>query len=445
MKTKFLFCLTAFAASGLSEATILTADSINCGWDNQIADGSNSIILGDQNSVSSRAFALGWNNSATNSGLALGLSNVAANYSIAAGNSNYQSGDSFYSLATGHGNIIEGASQYSSVLGYHNILQGQDGSFIAGIENKMLFPSTKDGLGNVILGEYNALDLTAASGTHARSTVLIGYENNSSASKAYAIGVGNIGQQETVTLGTYAATVSNASLIVGTGTGSGNRSNGLVVLRDGTVQVPSGVLKVGSENVLTNTSVVPQISSYLSANNYLQGNGINVAVGENSSVNGFLATALGADSYATWAATALGASSSASGYYAAALGAYTTAGTYQEVVAGAFNVLSIGSAESWVPTESQFVVGNGVSESERSNAITTLKNGRTSLINKYWNAANPTAVPVNASDASNGEALSVEGHAVIQGNTTLKGNTVLEGKVTLAQPQGDISMGVYGN
>jgi len=49
MKTKFLFCL--FADSGLGEATILTADSINCGWDNHISEGSNSIILGDQNSV----------------------------------------------------------------------------------------------------------------------------------------------------------------------------------------------------------------------------------------------------------------------------------------------------------------------------------------------------------------------------------------------------------
>ena len=63
--------------------------------------------------------------------------------------------------------------------------------------------------------------------------------------------------------------------------------------------------------------------------------------------------------------------------------------------------------------------------------------------NKYWSASTPTAVPTNATEASNGEALSVEGHAVIKGNTILKGNTLLEGKVTLAQPQGDISMGVY--
>lgn len=78
-----------------------------------------------------------------------------------------------------------------------------------------------------------------------------------------------------------------------------------------------------------------------------------------------------------------------------------------------------------------------------SNAITTLKNGRTALTNKYWDANAPTAVPANATESSNGEALSVEGHAVINGNATLKGNTVLEGKVTLAQPQGDISMGIY--
>ena len=37
----------------------------------------------------------------------------------------------------------------------------------------------------------------------------------------------------------------------------------------------------------------------------------------------------------------------------------------------------------------------------------------------------------------------MEGNAEIVGNTVLGGNTVIEGSVTLAEAQGDISMGDY--
>jgi hypothetical protein len=368
--------------------------------------------------------------------------------------------NSLSSGAFGSSSTVAGGGS-TFLFGDDNSATNQYAGFIAGSENKLWAPSTGPGDSNVLLGSKNTVNPDpATAGSDILSSVLIGLNNSTSQSQSWALGLGNIGQTNTVTLGTYNATMPNAALIVGTGTSATSRSNGLVVLRDGTVQVPSGVLQVGSESVLTNASVVPQISNYLSSNSYLKNNvysDLNIAVGGNSSINGYYATALGGESYASWYATSLGSYSSASGYlaaalgsyssasghHAAALGAFTTAGTYQEAVVGAFNVLSLGSADSWVPTEKQFVVGNGVSESERSNAITTLKNGRTSLTNKYWSATTPTAVPTNATEASNGEALSVEGHAVINGNATLKGNTVLEGNVTLAQPQGDISMGDY--
>jgi hypothetical protein len=71
--------------------------------------------------------------------------------------------------------------------------------------------------------------------------------------------------------------------------------------------------------------------------------------------------------------------------------------------------------------------------STRSNAITTLKNGQTTLTNKHWkaHASTPLADPA-AGIASGGEALVVEGH------------TRLKGKVIIEQAQGDISMGIYG-
>lgn len=76
----------------------------------------------------------------------------------------------------------------------------------------------------------------------------------------------------------------------------------------------------------------------------------------------------------------------------------------------------------------------------RSNAITTLKNGQTTLTNKAWNADN--SVPAG-NENSHGQALVVEGHSLLKGNTTIQGNTVINGRVTITVPQGDISMGIY--
>ena len=82
-------------------------------------------------------------------------------------------------------------------------------------------------------------------------------------------------------------------------------------------------------------------------------------------------------------------------------------------------------------------VGNGnpnAATFETSNAITTLKNGQTTLTNKAWkaNPSAPLADPDPTTD-SGGNALVVEGH------------TVLKGKVVIEQVQGDISMGIYGD
>jgi hypothetical protein len=85
-----------------------------------------------------------------------------------------------------------------------------------------------------------------------------------------------------------------------------------------------------------------------------------------------------------------------------------------------------------VDTDPLFLIGNGSSASLTSNAIETLKNGRTTLKNKEWSSGSPLAEPATPT-SSNGYALVVDGH------------TRLRGKVIIEEPQGDISMGIYGN
>ncbi|MEI7911085.1 MAG: hypothetical protein WCK77_15725 [Verrucomicrobiota bacterium] len=94
------------------------------------------------------------------------------------------------------------------------------------------------------------------------------------------------------------------------------------------------------------------------------------------------------------------------------------------------------SLSAWLEDSPILEVGNGSPNTpirEYSNAITTLKNGQTTLTNKAWkaNPSTPLADPVPSTD-SGGNALVVEGH------------TVLKGKVVIEQVQGDISMGIYG-
>ncbi len=91
-------------------------------------------------------------------------------------------------------------------------------------------------------------------------------------------------------------------------------------------------------------------------------------------------------------------------------------------------------------TDPLLTVGNGGASfgdpSAASNAITTLKNGLTTLTNKAWKQRDPQVTPATADPSveetdSDGNALIVEGH------------TILKGKVVIEQPQGDISMGIY--
>jgi hypothetical protein len=128
--------------------------------------------------------------------------------------------------------------------------------------------------------------------------------------------------------------------------------------------------------------------------------------------------------------------STANGDYSIASGAGVTAQAYSSAAFGRYSQ-NLGDASNWIETDPLLQLGNGTDSYSLSNAITTLKNGQTTLTNKAWNqrdVANvlATADPdPNTPDDSDGNALVVEGH------------TLLKGKVVIEQPQGDISMGIY--
>ncbi len=548
---------------------VTTDDGFKAGSSNTVAASSNSI-------------AAGTDNTASDSSITVGTGNEATYRSVAIGEYNY--GWGYNSSVFGFGSVVDAYCHSSSIMGQYTgisrsegvvalgdsqSIDFEQGSLVAGIGNQITTSVNQAGAGNVLLGMNNTLNKGTISSGVLYGTVLLGSANQATGSTAWAIGEGNIAQTGTVTLGVYAQTVSNAALIVANGSnvGTPTRSNALVVLKDGTVQIPSGNLQLGSESALTPTSA----GTYLSSHNYLTRSygtdssltlGALLAIGGSASANGTNAVAIGQDSSATSYALALGDNATASGGGAVALGpgsnawggtsvaignvsyafgvgsvalgtntfsnglealalaggnasgdnafaaiyghadgyasigmvgatasntasiaiggldtvttnanlasgdnataiggyVSTASGDYSfttgyqtksaaaySAVLGSNNLSASGTtltpahSYGWLGTEALFELGNGnpdITPTQYSNAITTLKNGQTTLTNKFWSSTSPEDVP-SATGSSDGEALVVEGH------TVLKGNTKLSGKVTMEEPQGDISMGIY--
>lgn len=160
------------------------------------------------------------------------------------------------------------------------------------------------------------------------------------------------------------------------------------------------------------------------------------AFGNGVTANSLHTRATGASSSATgFYATAHGNVAVSKAMYANATGFNSTANTADETVFGRYNVEStFTNAFAYNGQDGLFRLGNGTNTA-RSDAMSVLKNGQTTLTNKEWKAAvtaDPTKYlddPASTTD-SGGNALVVDGH------------TRLKGKV-LIQPQGDLSMGGF--
>ena len=173
------------------------------------------------------------------------------------------------------------------------------------------------------------------------------------------------------------------------------------------------------------------------------------AAGAKAVASGTSSTAIGSDAYAAAAysiahgsqanaweeyAFAHGYSVYATGKYSTVIGRNAAANSYAETVLGRFNKGdSSANAVDWAEADALFRIGNGTDPepSGTSDAVTVRKNGETTLTNKAWKDYGLGLEEPSVPDAAEGRALVVDGH------------TLLNGKVTITEPQGDISMGIY--
>jgi len=111
------------------------------------------------------------------------------------------------------------------------------------------------------------------------------------------------------------------------------------------------------------------------------------ASGSYSFASGFSSTASGLGSMAMGLnntsssnySTAMGSNTTASGLYSFTCGYSTTAPSLCEVAVGLYNTTYAGNPNTLISTNRIFVVGNGTSSADRSNALTILKNGCTGI------------------------------------------------------------------
>jgi hypothetical protein len=106
-----------------------------------------------------------------------------------------------------------------------------------------------------------------------------------------------------------------------------------------------------------------------------------MALGSNNDAIGFGSVAIGVSNKAlNTNAFAAGYASKAIGYYATAFGNNSYAKSYGSFVIGQYNTISdYYDSTKWVNNDPLFVVGNGLNEDNRSNALTIFKDGRTIL------------------------------------------------------------------
>lgn len=277
------------------------------------------------------SFALGLGCNANGIGaISIGTGNLSiADYSFTAGKDATASNTS----ATAIGQSVIASGIYSTAFGYSTTASGNY--------------STAFGNSTVASGDYST-SLGFSTSAVGASSIAMG--RGSSASGSYNTVIGydshtNYNRDNSTAIGFQCYTLSGESFAAGSGTTAGN----------------SGLLY----------GMAYAIGYKVNATG-----GSSLCLGIESTASGFGSRAIGDNATASGKySTSIGLYNSTIGEYSTALGEHTQANTRSEFVVGSGNILSSGSATTWVPTEPLFIVGNSPNTAARSNALTILKNG----------------------------------------------------------------------
>lgn len=256
------------------------------------------------------------------------LSNARGKYSVALGNISVAEGENSTALSSG---ISIGKSSFAATP--LSRAEGQEAVAMAG--------GLATGKRSLAIGEGNsALDVgSVALGINSTASgdesVAIGGSNVSSGTSSFALGTDNEASGNfSIALGAEDNTASGSySISLGTGNeATATKSNAWG--DENQVNAPQG-FGIGSENTV-----------FLTASK-------GIAIGSGSKVTGEQGLAIGTNLEST---------------------------SYRETVLGSFNLVGTpGSVDAWVPTDKLYVIGNGATAGNESNALEITKAGIVSL------------------------------------------------------------------
>ena len=186
---------------------------------------------------------------------------------------------------------------------------------------------------------------TSATGTNA---VAMGFNTTASGGVSTAMG------QDTTASGNYSTAMGFST------TASGNYSTAM-----GFNTTTSGIFSTAMGYSITASG---DVSTAMGFNTTASG-GVSTAMGQNTTASGDYSTAMGEDS-------------TASGNYSTAMGGGTTASDRSSLVIGQYNLLGstvTNNATSFSTSNTAFVIGNGANADNRSDALTVLFDGTTTI------------------------------------------------------------------
>jgi hypothetical protein len=307
-------------------------------------------------------------------------------------------------FSTAMGDTTTASGEYSTAMGYGTEASGN-------FSTTMGDNTTASGSSSTAMGRG-----TIASGTASSS---LGYVTTASDYNSFVIGRYNLLGSITTNSATQFST-ENTAFVIGNGIDADNKSDALTVLFDGTTNVAGSVTAtsfIGDGSQLTNlsssspfslnttsgtgiqspTSVASGDTSTAMGGSTTASGLISTAMGLSTEASGFASTAMGYQSTASGTvstamgefttasgdnSTAMGAATTASGAASTSLGYVTTASDYNSFVIGRYNLLGsivTNNATQFSTENTAFVIGNGIDTDNKSDALTVLFDGTTTI------------------------------------------------------------------
>lgn len=159
--------------------------------------------------------------------------------------------------------------------------------------------------------------------------------------------------------------------------GEGNVASGANSTALGGLTIASGVGSTALGSFATASGLV----STAIGNSTTASGQFSTAMGGSTTASGNTSTAMGFGTISSgFHSTSMGSSTFSTGSHSTAMGLTTTARAHGSLTIGQFNDSIINSSPTtWIATDPVFIIGNGSSTFNRSNAITVLKNSKTGI------------------------------------------------------------------